>query len=85
MYVETLYITYIYCTTTKKHDARIGPQIARRNSADLRSLTIDREYDSKAFRGELRGNGVRPLIKHRIYSSLDYAHNARIDSSRCQQ
>ncbi len=45
----------------------------------------DRGYDSKAFRDELRGNGVRPLIKHRIYSSFDHAHNARMDSDRYHQ
>ena len=83
--VETLYITDIHCTTTKKHDAKIGPQVARRNAADLRSLAADRGYDSKAFRDELRENGVRPLIRHRIYSSLDHAHNARMDSDRYQQ
>jgi len=36
--VETLHITVIYCTTTKKHDAKIEPQVTRRNAADLRSL-----------------------------------------------
>jgi len=83
--VERLYITDIYCTTTKKHDAKIGPQVARRNAANLRSLAADRGYDSKAFRDELRRNGVRPLIKHRIYSSLDQAHNARMDNDRYHQ
>jgi len=78
--VETLYLTDIHCTTTKKHGAKIGPQFARRNAADLRSLAADRGYDSKVFSDEPRGNGVRPLIKHRIYFSLDHAHNARIDS-----
>jgi len=83
--VETLYITAIHCTTTKKHDAKIGPQVARRNAANLCSLATDWGYDSKAFRDELRGNGVRPLIRYRIYSSLNYAHNARMDSDRYHQ
>jgi IS5 family transposase len=30
--VETLYITDIHSTTSKKHDAKIGPQVARRNA-----------------------------------------------------
>ena len=80
--VKTLYVTDVHCTTTKKHDAKIGPQVARRNAGDLRSLAADRGYDAKSFRDELREHGVRPLIKHRIYSSLDRAHNARM-SSRC--
>jgi len=83
--VETLYITDIHSTTSKKHDAKIGPQVARRNVGDLRSLAADRGYDAKAFRDELRASGVRPLIKHRIFSSLDHAHNARMDSDRYHQ
>ena len=53
-----------------KHDARIGPQVARRNAGDLLSLTADRGYNAKAFRDELRTNGVRPLIKHWTHSAL---------------
>jgi IS5 family transposase len=78
--VVTLHVTDLHCTTTKKHDAKIGPQVARRNAGDLLSLAADRGYDVKKFRDELRANDVRPLIKHRIHSSLDHAHNARIDS-----
>ena len=63
----------------------IGPQVARRNAADLRSLAADRGYDLKTFMDELSGNGVRLLIEHRIYSSLDQAHNARMDSDRYNQ
>jgi len=58
--VETLYITDIHSTTSKKHDA-------------------------KAFRDELRENGIRPLIKHRIMNPLDHAHNARMDGDRYHQ
>ncbi len=83
--VETLHITDIHCTTTKKHDAKIGPQVACRNATDLRTLGANRGYDSKAFNDELRGNGVRSLIKHRIYSLPDHAHNARMDSDRYHQ
>ena len=61
--VETLYITDIHSTTSKKHDTKIGPQIARRNAGDLRSLAAGRGYDAKAFRDELCENGIRPLIK----------------------
>ena len=78
--VKTLYVFDVHCTTTKKHDAKIGPQVARRNAADLRSLAADRGYDGKPFRDELRAKGIRPVIKHRIYSSLDRAHNARLSS-----
>jgi IS5 family transposase len=80
--VETLYITDVHSTTSKKSDFRIGPQIARRNAGDLLSLAADKGYDKKAFRDQLREAGTRPLIKHRRFTSLDYAHNARMDSDR---
>jgi hypothetical protein len=35
--VETLYTTDIPSTTSKKHDAKIGPQVARHTVGDLRS------------------------------------------------
>src|SRR5699024_7050531 len=76
---ETQAVLDVHCITTKKHDARIGPQIARRNAGDLLSLAADRGYNAKAFHDELCENGVRSLIKHRIYSSLGCAHNARMD------
>ncbi len=69
--VKTLYVFDVHCITTKKHDAKIGLQVARRNAEDLRSLAADRAYDGKPFRDRLRGDGIHPLIKHRIYSSLD--------------
>jgi len=83
--VETLYITDIHSTSFKKHDAKIGPQVARRNAGDLRSLAADRGYDAKSFRDELHENGIRSLIKHRIMNPLDHAHNARMDGDRCHQ
>jgi IS5 family transposase len=73
--VETLYVTDIHSTTSKKHDAEIGPQVARISAGDLLSLAADRGYDGKSFCDELRDYGVRPLIKHRIYFSLDLTHN----------
>lgn len=78
--MKTLYIFDVHCTTSKKHDAKIGLQVARYNAEYLRSLTADRAYDGKPFRDDLRGTGIRPLIKHRIYSSLDHAHNAWLSS-----
>ena len=62
--VETLYIIEIHSTTSKKYDAKICPQVARRNVGDLWSLAADHGYDAKSFRDELRENGIRPLIKY---------------------
>jgi len=65
-------------TSTARRQRSTTQRSARRNAADLRSLAADRGYDSKAFKDELRRNSVHPLIKHRIYSSLNHAYNARI-------
>ena len=46
---------------------------------DLRSFSDDSVYDSKGLRDKLRADRIRPLIPHRIYSSLDKAHNDRIN------
>ena len=46
---------------------------------DLRSLAADKGYDDISFREELRAEGVRPLIKHRVFAPYDHAHNARIE------
>lgn len=78
--VKTLYVFDVHYMTTKKHDAKIGPQVARHNAEDLRSLAADRGYDGKPFHDDLRRDRIRPLIKHQIYSSLDRAHNARMNS-----
>lgn len=80
--VETLYVTDVHVSTKTPSDFRIGPQVTRRNAGDLLSVAADRGYDDKAFRDELRADGIRPLIKHRIYWALDHAHNARIDRDR---
>ena len=78
MFVETLYITDINYATTKKHDVKIGSQVVRK-AADLRSLARDVPTTQGYSRNEFHRNNVRPLIKHRICSSLDHAHNARMD------
>ncbi len=37
------------------------------------------------LREKLREEGMRPLIKHREFRPIDYAHNARIDRPRYRQ
>jgi IS5 family transposase len=64
-----------------RHDTDVGPQVARRNAGDLQSLAADKGYDKNAFREWLRDNGVRPLVRHCLYTWYDYAHNARLDES----
>jgi len=37
------------------------------------------------LREKLREEGVRPLIKHRVFRPIDHAHNARVDGPRYRQ
>ena len=75
----------VHCTTGKRHDTRIGAQVALRNAGDLCSLAADKGYDWMRLREQLCDEGVRPLIKHRLFRVIDHAHNARIDSTRYGQ
>ena len=69
----------LHCSTKWPDETRIGPKVALRNAGDLRSLAADKGYDDMSFRESLREAGIRPLIKHRVFSFYDHAHNARID------
>jgi IS5 family transposase len=94
--VETLKVTFlidtaeqaiidVHCSAKWPNDAIVGPKLTSRNSDNMVSLAADKGYDSAAFRDQLRENGVRPLIKHRLYQPIDHAHNARIDDERYNQ
>jgi IS5 family transposase len=94
--VDTLKITFlidtadqaildVHCSAKWPNDAKVGPLLAARNMGKLTSLAADKGYDSAAFRRQLRKNGVRPLIKHRLYRPIDHAHNARMDADRYNQ
>ncbi|GGL64490.1 hypothetical protein GCM10009039_23000 [Halocalculus aciditolerans] len=67
-------------TTTRKHDSKIAPSLIKRNARKVVILLGDKGYDDQKVRALARGNGVRPLIKHREFSSLHKAWNARLDA-----
>jgi IS5 family transposase len=69
----------VHCATTKQHDTKIGWQVLKRNLGRISTITADKGYDWDNLRDMLRKNGVRPVIKHREFDSLDRAHNARLD------
>ncbi len=50
-----------------------------RNLNRLEIIIADKGYDWDGLREELREADVRPVIKHREFSPLDMAHNARHD------
>lgn len=68
----------VHCSARWPNDANIGPKLAARNLEKIESLAADKGYDSTDVRDTLRSEGVRPLIKHRLYTPIDHAHNARL-------
>jgi IS5 family transposase len=81
----TTVVMDVHCSVAWRHDTKSGPQVARRNAGDLRSLAADKGFDDQSFRDELRDEGVRPLIKHREFTPLDAAHNERLDDTLYNQ
>lgn len=76
---DTGTILDVHCSTKQPHDTQIGWQVLTRNLEDLSTITADKGYDWGDLRAHLRDNDVRPMIKHREFTSLDLAHNARLD------
>jgi IS5 family transposase len=75
----------IHVTTTRKHDTQIAPQVVKRNAESIMVLTGDKGYDDQKLRRLARDHDVRPLIKHREFSSLHKAWNARLDTDLYDQ
>ena len=70
----------LYVTTTRKHDTKIAPALITRNSGEVAILLGDKGYDDQKIRTLAHEEDVRPLIKHREFSSLHKAWNARLDA-----
>ncbi len=70
----------IHVTTTRKHDTQIAPQVVKRNGQSIAVSTGDKGYDDQKLRWLARAHDVRPLIKHREFTPLHKAWNARLDS-----
>ncbi|WP_049918776.1 IS5 family transposase [Halorussus halophilus] len=71
----------VHVTTTRKHDSKIAPSLIMRNIEEVDILLGDKGYDDQKIRALARETGVRPLIKHREFSSLHKAWNARLDTN----
>jgi len=76
---ETSTVLDIHCSMKQPHDTQVGRQVLTRNLNRLQIVTADKGYDWDDLREELREADVRPVIKHREFSPLDMAHNARHD------
>jgi IS5 family transposase len=70
----------IYVTTTRKHDTQIAPQVLKWDADSIEVLMGDKGYDDQKVRQLVRDYDARPLIKHREFTSLPKAWNARLDS-----
>lgn len=69
----------IHCTTNRPYDTKIGWQVLRRFFNQLEVITADKGYNADDLRWWLRASDVRPVIKHRLLSTVDTAHNAWLD------
>ena len=75
----------IHITTTRKHDTQIAPQVVKRNAESITVMAGDKGYDDQKLRRLARDCDIRPLIKHREFSSLHKAWNARLDTDLYHQ
>lgn len=76
---ETNTILDVHWSAKQPHDTKVGKQVLSRNLDHIQVLTADKGYDDDSLRRWLRTHDIRPVIKHREFTSLDKAHNARID------
>jgi IS5 family transposase len=70
----------VHCSAHWPHDTQTGRRVALRNTEKIESLAGDKGYDDQSLRDALRSEGVRPLLRHRLFAAYDHAHNARLDS-----
>ena len=75
----------IHATTTRKHGTQIAPQVVKRNVESITVLAGDKGYDDQKLRRLACDHDVRPLIKHREFSSLHKAWNTRLDTDLYHQ
>ena len=61
------------------HDTQVAWQVLTRNLDQLETVVADMGFGWGDLRHKLREDGIRPVIKHHEFYSLDAAHNARID------
>lgn len=78
---ESCALLDVHCSAHWPQDTQVGRRVALRNTDAIESLTGDKGYDDQSLRDTLRKEGVRPLIKHRLFAHYDHAHNARLDSA----
>lgn len=69
----------LHITTTRKHDTQIAPKLVKRSSKHIDVLLGDKGFDDQKIRNLAHSLEIRPLIKHREFTTLQKAWNARLD------
>jgi IS5 family transposase len=69
----------VHVTTTRKHDTQIAPQVVKRNGQSVAVLTSNKGYDDQKLRRLAHDHNIQSLIKHREFTPLHKAWNARLD------
>ncbi len=82
---STRAILDVHCSMNLPHDTQIAWQVLKRNLNNVETVVADKGFDWDKLRQMLRNEGIRPVIKHREFYSLDAAHNARIDDETNHQ
>ncbi|KXA91398.1 transposase [candidate division MSBL1 archaeon SCGC-AAA259A05] len=74
-----------HITTTRKHDTQIAPKLLKRCFELICILLGDKGFDDQDIRELAHDLGIRPLIKHREFTNLHKAWNARMDTKLYNQ
>jgi len=77
---ESCVVLYVHCSAHWPHDTQVGRRVALRNTEGIESRAGDKGYDDKSLRDALRSEGVRSVLRHRLFAHYDHAHNARLES-----
>lgn len=75
----------VHITTTRKHDTQIAPQVIDRSAGWIDVLAGDKGYNDQSIRAQARERQIRPLLKHREFTPLHKAWNARLDTDLYNQ
>lgn len=73
LYMRPNAILDIHVTTTRKYDSQTTPSLIKQNDKNIGILLDDKRYDRQRVRAVPHDAGVRPLTKHREFSSVDKA------------
>ena len=60
---------------------KIAPSLIKRNTGEVAILLGDKGYNDQKVRALAHEENLRPLIKHREFSSLHKAWNARLNAN----